>query len=77
MDPFGNFGWNFGFGFGWIMIGITVMLIVLAITQLVRFSTKDDRASSQDLNDLKKLKQDICSGKISIEEFDEKMKSRA
>ncbi len=44
MDPFGNFGWSFGFGFGWILIGITMILIVLAIARLAGFDTKDDRS---------------------------------
>ncbi len=74
MDPFGNFGWSFGFGFGWILIGITMILIVLAIARLAGFGTKDDRSGQEDMAMLKK---DICSGKISIEEFEEKVKIRA
>ena len=74
MDPFGNFGWDFGFGFGWILIGITMILIVLAIARLAGYGTKDDRSGQVDLTLLKK---DICSGKIGIEEFEEKIKSRA
>ncbi len=74
MDPFGNFGWNFGFGFGWILIGITMILIVLAIARLAGFGTKDDRSGQEDMAMLKK---NICSGKISIEEFEERVKSRA
>ncbi len=47
MDPFGNFGWDFGFGFGWILIGVFVLLLVLAIVQLARFSFKNDQTKSQ------------------------------
>jgi uncharacterized membrane protein len=75
MDPFGNFGWSFGFG--WILIGITMILIVLAIAQLVRFSFQDERGKSAEQEVFNTLKQDICSGKISIEEFEKKVKSRA
>ncbi len=76
MDPFGNFGWDFGFGFGWILIGITMILIVLAIAQLVRFSFKDDREKSEEQGVFETLKQEICAGKLSLEEFEEKIKSR-
>ncbi len=77
MDPFGNFGWDFGFGFGWILIGVTMILIVLAIAQLVRFSFKDEREKLEEQEVLDTLKQEICAGKISLKEFEEKMKSRA
>jgi uncharacterized membrane protein len=77
MDPFGNFGWDFGFGFGWILIGVTMILIVLAIAQLVRFSFKDEHEKLKDQEALDTLKQEICASKISLEEFEEKIKSRA
>ncbi len=75
MDPFGNFGWNFGFGFGWILIGVFVFLLVLAIVQLARFSFKDDRTKSQEQAELNSLKDAICAKKISLEEFEEKIKA--
>ena len=74
MDPFGNFGWDFGFGFGWILIGITTILMILAVARLAGYGTKDDRSGQEDLTLLKK---DICAGKISVEEFEEKIKDRA
>ncbi len=76
MDPFGNFGWDFGFGFGWILIGITMILVVLAIAQLVRFSFNDDREKSEEQGVFETLKHEICAGKLSLEEFEEKIKSR-
>ncbi len=76
MDPFGNFGWDFGFGFGWILIGITMILVVLAIAQLVRFSFNDDREKSEEKGAFETLKREICAGKLSLEEFEEKIKSR-
>jgi hypothetical protein len=77
MDPFGNFGWDFGFGFGWILIGITVILMALGIAQLVRYSFRDEREKSEEQEMFNALKQDICSGKMSIEEFEKKVKTRA
>ncbi len=77
MDPFGNFGWDFGFGFGWILIGITVVLLVLAIVQLVRFSLRDDRRRSEEQAALNSLKREICAGEIGLEEFEKKIKNMA
>lgn len=76
MDPFGNFGWNFGFGFGWILTGITAMLLILGIVQLFQFSFKDEQAKAEELEAFKMLKKDICAGKISFEEFEERARSR-
>ncbi len=73
MDPFGNFGWNFGFGFGWILIGVFVLLMVIALLQLVRFSSKSERTKAEEQAVFDSLKQDICENKITVEEFDEKM----
>ncbi len=75
MDPFGNFGWNFGFGFGWILIGVFVLLMILAIVQLARFGSKDGRTRSGEEAEFDSLKRDICSNKISLEEFEEKIKT--
>ncbi len=77
MDPFGNFGWNFGFGFGWILIGVFAILLVLAIVQLARFSFKDERTKAAEQAAFNSLKEDICANKISLEEFEEKIKSMA
>ncbi|HUI66923.1 MAG TPA: hypothetical protein VL087_01775 [Nitrospirota bacterium] len=76
MVPFGNFGWSFGFGFGWILIGITAILLVLGIMQLTRFSFKDEREKSEEQDTFNTLKQAICAGKISREEFEERIKIR-
>jgi uncharacterized membrane protein len=76
MDPFGNFGWNFGYGFGWILIGITVILLVLGIIQLTRLSFKDEREKSEKQETFNTLKQAICAGKISLEEFEDSLKSK-
>ncbi len=73
MDPFGNFGWNFGFGFGWILIGVFVLLMVIAIVQLVRFGSQSKRTKSGEQAAFDSLKQEICENKITVEEFDEKM----
>jgi len=71
MDPFGNFGWSFGFGFGWMLIGVTVILLALAIFQLVRFSFQADRTDAQEVGGVNSLKEEICGNKISVEEFEE------
>ena len=72
MDPFGNFGWNFGLGFGWILVGIFAALLILAIVQLVRFSFKDEQQVQEKLNS---LKESICANKISLGEFENKIKN--
>ncbi len=77
VDPFGNFGWNFGFGFGWILIGVFVILMVLAIVQLVRFYFKEEEARTQELAERDSLKKELCENKISLDEFEDQLKSRA
>ena len=77
MDPFGNFGWNFGFGFGWILIGVFAILLILAIVQLVRFSFRDKRTKDEKQAELNSLKDSICANKISLEEFEDKIKNAA
>ncbi len=77
MDPFGNFGWDFGFGFGWILIGVFGFLLVMAIAQLARFSFKDRRTKSQRQAELNSLKEKICAGKITLEELEEKIRDTA
>jgi len=74
MDPFGNFGWNFGFGFGWILTGITAVLLFLGVVQVIRFGFKEKAEEEESFN---MLKQDICTGKIGPEEFEERVRSRA
>lgn len=76
MVPFGNFGWSYGFGFGWILIGITAILLVLGIMQLTRLSFKDEREKSEEQETFNTLAQAICAGKISLEEFEERIKIR-
>ncbi len=77
MDPFGHFGWNFGFGFGWILIGVFVLLMVIAIAQLVRFGSQGKRTKAGEQAAFDSLKQEICENKITVEEFDEKMHTKA
>ncbi len=77
MDPFGNFGWSFGFGFGWILIGVFAILMALAIAQLVRFSFKDEKTKAEEQAKLHSLKDAVCANKISMEEFEEEIKSMA
>lgn len=77
MDPFGNFGWSFGFGFGWILIGVFAILMILAIVQLARSSFRDDRRRSGEQAALNSFKEEICANKISLDEFEEKIKSLA
>ena len=77
MDPFGNFGWSFGFGFGWILIGVFVLLMAAAIAQLVRLSSRSERTKAEEKAAFDSLKQEICSNKISIEEFEEKLHTKA
>ncbi len=77
MDPFGNFGWNFGFGFGWILIGISAVLLIAAIVQLVRFGFKDETARARERERFDSLKDAVCANRIGIEEFEEQMHGRA
>ncbi len=74
MDPFGNFGWNFGFGFGWILTGIVAILMVVAIVQLVRFGFGDEKTKAEEEARLKSLKEAACENRISLEEFKEAVK---
>ncbi len=75
MGPFGNFAWNFAFGFGWILIGIVAILLFWGVMQLNRFSFKDEWKKSEEQETLNTLKQEICAGKISLEEFGKRIKS--
>ncbi len=77
MDPFGNFGWSYGFGFGWILIGVYVLLMVLSIMQLVRFGFGDEQGKTEEQVALDSLKQELCANKISLDEFEVKIKSIA
>ena len=73
MDPFGNFGWNFGFGFGWILIGIFALLMFTAIGYLVSVGYMRHLSKSEKEAELNSLKQDLCENKISMNELEEKI----
>ncbi len=77
MDPFGNFGWNFGFGFGWILIGVFALLMIAAIVHLISVSYKGRLSESEKKAELNSLKEDICENKISIDELEEKIEHLA
>jgi uncharacterized membrane protein len=77
MDPFGNFGWDFGFGFGWILIAVFIALLVVAIVQLARFGYREERRGREIQAELDSLKQQVCANKISLEEFEEKISTMA
>jgi hypothetical protein len=76
MGSFGNFAWGFGFGFEWILIGIVAILLLWGVMQLNRFSFKDGRKKSEEQETFNTLKQEICAGKISLEEFGKRIQSR-
>jgi len=76
MNSFGNYAWNFGFGFGLILIGIIAILLFWGAMQLNWFSFKDERKKSEEQETFNMLKQEICAGKISFEEFEKRIKRR-
>jgi cell division protein FtsL len=75
MDPFGNFGWSFGFGFGWILIFVFLALMAVAIAQLSRLGIHDERRHREIMAEIDSLKQQVCANKISLEEFEDKIKT--
>jgi len=77
MDPFGNFGWDFGFGFGWILIGVFALLMVLAIVQLGRLAFKEEQGRREMQAQVDSLKQDLCANKITLEELQDRLKNAA
>lgn len=76
MDPFGNFGWDFGFGFGWILVGVFAILMIVAIVQLARISFRSERTKAEKQAVLKSMRRAFCSDRISLEEFEKRMEDR-
>ncbi len=77
MDPFGNFGWSFGFGFGWILIAVFVALMAVAIVQLARSRFREEWKGREVQAEIDSLKQQMCTNKISLQEFEEKIHNLA
>ncbi len=73
MDPFGNFGWNFGFGFGWILVGVFALLMILGIAFLAGSDFKGPRSTPEKEAELEALKRAVCENRISVDEFDDKI----